>query len=210
MRLDSSTFIPRRSHGFLREEVEQDRDAYVAGRIAQLKQSLDEVDGLAARGELPDAAVNESGLKITPLANTAPEEASVLMRRAYSLLPHITITDLLLEVDRWTGFSRHFTHLKTGEPAKDQILLLTAILADGISLGTSKMAEACPGSTARKLDWLASGLSLACRATSILPNLSSSPRFLTLRTTPRADPCSCLSRRDLSRPFAMHSYPIIR
>ena len=160
MRLDSSTFIPRRSHGFLREEVEQDRDAYVAGRIAQLKQSLDEVDGLTARGELPDAAVNESGLKITPLANTAPEEASVLMRRAYSLLPHITITDLLLEVDRWTGFSRHFTHLKTGEPAKDQILLLTAILADGISLGTSKMAEACPGSTARKLDWLAIGLSL--------------------------------------------------
>jgi hypothetical protein len=55
------------------------------------------------------------------------------MRRAYALLPHIKITDLLLEVDRWTGFSRHFTHIKTGEPAKDQILLLTAILADGIN-----------------------------------------------------------------------------
>jgi hypothetical protein len=35
-------------------------------------------------------------------------------------------------------------------------LLLTAILADGINLGISKMAEACPGTTARKLDWLAS------------------------------------------------------
>jgi TnpA family transposase len=34
--------------------------------------------------------------------------------------------------------------------------LLTAILADGINLGISKMAEACPGTTARKLDWLAS------------------------------------------------------
>ena len=70
------------------------------------------------RSELPDAAVSESGLKITPLTNAVPEEASVLMRRAYALLPHIKITDLLLEVDRWTGFSKHFTHLKTGESAK--------------------------------------------------------------------------------------------
>ncbi len=57
------------------------------------------------------------------------------MRRAYALLPHIKITDLLIEVDRWTGFSKHFTHLKTDKPAKDQILLLTAILADGVNLG---------------------------------------------------------------------------
>ena len=57
-------------------------------------------------------------------------------------------TDLLLELDRWTGFSKHFTHLKTVAPAKDQTLLLTAILADGINLGISKMAEACLGTTA--------------------------------------------------------------
>ena len=154
--LEPSRFTELRTKQSLSLPIEQDGDSYVAERVAQLKQSLDEVDGLAARGELPDAAVSESGLKITPLTNTVPEEASVLMRRAYALLPHIKITDLLLEVDRWTGFSKHFTHLKTGEPAKDQILLLTAILADGINLGISKMAEACPGITARKLDWLAS------------------------------------------------------
>ena len=76
------------------------------------------------------------------------------MRQAYALLPHIKITDLL--VDRWTGFSQHFTHLKTGQPCEDPTLLLTAILADAINLGIAKMAEACPGTTARKLDWLAS------------------------------------------------------
>jgi hypothetical protein len=154
--LEPSRFTELRGKCELSLPVDQNGDSYLAGRIAQLKQSLDEVNALAARGELPDAAVNESGLKITPLTNTVPEEASVLMRRAYALLPHTKITDLLLEVDRWTGFSRHFTHIKTGEPAKDQILLLTAILADGINLGISKMAEACPVTTARKLDWLAS------------------------------------------------------
>ena len=154
--LEPSRFAELRAQQNLSLPVEHNGDTYVAGRVALLKQSLNEVDGLAARGELRDAAVSESGLKISPLTNAVPDEASVLMRRAYALLPHIKITDLLLEVDRWTGFSKHFTHLKTGEPAKDQLLLLTAILADGINLGISKMAEACPGTTARKLDWLAS------------------------------------------------------
>jgi hypothetical protein len=31
-------------------------------------------------------------------------------------LPRIKITDLLLEVDRWTGFSECFTHQLNGSP----------------------------------------------------------------------------------------------
>jgi len=65
------------------------------------------------------------------------------------------ITELLLEVDRWTGFSRHFTHLKSGEPALEPRLLLTAVQADGINLGLSKMAEACPEASHAKLSRLA-------------------------------------------------------
>ena len=76
------------------------------------------------------------------------------MQQAYGLLPHLKITELLLEVDNWTGFTRHFKHLKSGEPAEDQHLLLTAILADAINLGLSKMAESCPGTTYAKLTWL--------------------------------------------------------
>ena len=36
----------------------------------------------------------------------------------------------------------------------DQTLLLTAILADAINLGLTKMAESCPGTTYAKLSWL--------------------------------------------------------
>jgi hypothetical protein len=72
----------------------------------------------------------------------------------YGLLPRVKITDLLLEVDRWTNFTRHFTHLKKGEPAVDRSLLLTAILADAFNLGLEKMAEACPGASLAKLAWL--------------------------------------------------------
>jgi NAD(P)-dependent dehydrogenase (short-subunit alcohol dehydrogenase family) len=76
------------------------------------------------------------------------------MRQAYGLLPRVKITELLLEVDGWTGFARHFTHIKSGEPANDKTLLLTTILADAINLGLNKMAESCPGTTYAKLSWL--------------------------------------------------------
>jgi len=73
---------------------------------------------------------------------------------AYDLLPRIKITDLLLEVDRWTGFSECFTHQRNGQPAENKAALLTTILADGINLGLSRMAEACRGATLRQLAWV--------------------------------------------------------
>jgi TnpA family transposase len=76
------------------------------------------------------------------------------MEQVYSLLPHLKITDLLLEVDNWVGFTRHFKHLKSRAVAGDRRLLLTAILADAINLGLRKMAESCPGTSYAKLTWL--------------------------------------------------------
>jgi hypothetical protein len=64
----------------------------------------------------------------------ARRRASLIDQTAM-LLPHVKITELLMEVDEWTGFTRHFTHLKTGDTAKDKTLLLTTILADAINLG---------------------------------------------------------------------------
>ncbi len=69
------------------------------------------------------------------------------------LMPHVKITEVLLEVDRWKDFTRHLTHLKTGAPSKDTTLL-TTVLADAINLGLTKIAESCPGTTYAKLSWL--------------------------------------------------------
>jgi hypothetical protein len=51
-------------------------------------------------------------------------------------------------------FSRHFTHLKSGEQVQDRTLLLSTILADAINLGLTRMAQSCPGATYSKLSWL--------------------------------------------------------
>ena len=83
-----------------------------------------------------------------------PDTAQALIDQTAMILPHVKITELLLEVDEWTGFTRHFAHLKSGDLAKDKNLLLTTILADAINLGLTKMAESCPGTTYAKLAWL--------------------------------------------------------
>lgn len=147
-------FTELKATGALPVAIDTDCDQYLHNRLSLLEQQLAVVDGLAGSGGLPDAIITASGLKITPLDAAAPDAAQTLIELTAAQLPRVKITDMLMEVDEWTGFTRHFTHLKTGDTAKDKKLLLTAILADGINLGLTKMAESCPGTTYAKLSWL--------------------------------------------------------
>jgi TnpA family transposase len=153
--------IPTDKFTALKEEskvplsVNTNLNEYLEQRMSLLNEQLETVNRLAENDELLEAAISsESGVKISPLTNAVPKEAEALMQRAYNLLPHIKITDLLMEVDSWTGFTNHFTHIKSGEMAQNKTLLMTTILADAINLGLSKMAESCPGTTYAKLSWL--------------------------------------------------------
>lgn len=134
--------------------VNIDCDKYLDERLKRLEQQLAKVNHLALANELPDAIINAAGLKITLLENTVPDAATALNNQISTLLPRTKITELLMEVDEWTDFTRHFVHLKSGEPVKDKIFLLSAILADAINLGLTKMAESSPGMTYEKLSRL--------------------------------------------------------
>ena len=71
-----------------------------------------------------------------------PEDVDELVLDLYRRLPEVRITDILLEVDAATGFTDAFTHLRTGALCQDRIGLLNVLLAEGLNLGLSKMAEA--------------------------------------------------------------------
>jgi hypothetical protein len=99
------------------------------------------VEQLVATGQLPDVRLGKDRLVITPLSKAVPDEIEGLAQQMYDLLPRIKLPDLLLEVDAWAPFLRHFTHLQIGESAKDQTALLAALLGEALNQGPAKMAR---------------------------------------------------------------------
>jgi hypothetical protein len=79
--------------------VNPDCDQYLHERLHLLEEQLTTVNRLALANELPDAIITDSGLKITPLDAAVPDNAQALINQTAIVLPHVKITELLLEVD---------------------------------------------------------------------------------------------------------------
>jgi TnpA family transposase len=144
-----------RRAGSLPVAVETDAAVYLERRRREVHDELTTVNGLLEADRLPDVRFKRDRLVITPLATAVPPEAEALVQRAAAALPLVKITELLVEVDELTGFSRHFTHLQTGRPPKDRTALYTVLLAEATNLGLEKMAQACPGAAYDELAWAA-------------------------------------------------------
>lgn len=148
--------------------VVQDVNAYLVQRRERLHASLTRVDERLACGALEGVRLQSSEARtrvpkasqrvvVSQLSSQVPPHADAQTRRAYDALPPIKITELLVDVDRWTGFTRHFTALRQGTPPRDREALFAAILADATNLGPVKMAMATPGMSygriAQVSDW---------------------------------------------------------
>lgn len=152
--LPKNNWLEMKTSSQLPVAVPTDVDQYLEDRARKMETELLTVCDLIRKDQLPDVSFSGGELRIAPLKKAVPDGVDDLTRRAYDLLPRIKLTDLLVEVDGWTRFSRHFTHLHTHSEAKDKSVLFAAILADGINLGLAKMAEACPGITFDRLAWV--------------------------------------------------------
>ena len=116
----------------------QERDKSMNDRLQWLSENIQQLDSI----DLSDGKIH-----IERLHNETPEEAEQLSERLFGLLPHVKLTDLLLEVSGWTGFDKYFTHASTGGTVqnKEKPVVMAALMAMGTNIGLSKMADCTPG-----------------------------------------------------------------
>lgn len=136
----------------LRLPVSADYHEYITSRMILLQSRLEEVNAMTALAEVPDVEISGRGAKVSPLDNCVPAQVSPLAELVYSMLTRPKITEILDEVNSWTTFTRHFSHIKNDITRPDTRLLLTTILANGINPSLTKMAEVFPGSTKSSLE----------------------------------------------------------
>ena len=114
---------------------------WIADRRSRMTGGLDRLAHAARTEAIPGGAIRDGGLNIERLAADPPADADELILDLYKRIPDTRITDIMMDVDAATGFTDAFPHLRTGVPCGDRIGLLNVLLAEGINLGLSKMAE---------------------------------------------------------------------
>lgn len=117
-------------------------EIWLDDRKSRLAEGMTRLAKAARAGAIPGGSIENGVLKVDRLTAAIPADADGMVLDLYGRLPAVRITDLLQEVDDDIGFTEAFTHLRTGAPCKDRIGLLNVLLAEGLNLGLSKMAEA--------------------------------------------------------------------
>jgi hypothetical protein len=107
--LPPALFTAMREAGPLPVAVPATAEAYLAERRALLDRRLAEIAAKAAADRLEGVRIAPGEMRISPLRAATPKEAEELAGRLYDMVPAVRITDLLAEVDRWTGLAAAFT-----------------------------------------------------------------------------------------------------
>jgi TnpA family transposase len=148
---DPETYlIPRDRWATLRGEVCQqlqvsdESTVRLTQREAEPEALLGRVDPLLDRDS--GVRMEDGNLIVTPLeAEDRPESAVILERLIDERLPQVELSELLVEVDGWTGFSGCFQHASGREPRSPDLTrhLYASVLAQGCNLGLTRMAQIC-------------------------------------------------------------------
>ena len=128
----------------------------LAERVSEATPLLQELDRLLHRARRNGSGTDEiegvrleDGELVVPTfdAEKHPPSVKALEEAVSRRLPRLDLTDLLIEIDAWTGFSRHLTHgagvtARVADKEADHLqCLYAAILAQGCNMTLTEMAQ---------------------------------------------------------------------
>jgi hypothetical protein len=115
----------------------------LTAREAELDRAMAQVERLIARTD-SHVRIEEDRLVLSPLeADPRPASAEALADRIAERLPRVALPDLLIEVDTWTHFSRHFVHAADAAGLRPALLphFYASVLAHACNFGVEQMAS---------------------------------------------------------------------
>src|SRR5919199_1108534 len=105
--------------------------------------AMAQVERLLARKE-SHIRIEEDRLVLTLLeADPRPASADALAERITERLPRVSLPELLIEVDAWTQFSRHFVHAADAMGLRPAVLphFYASLVAHACTFGVEQMAH---------------------------------------------------------------------
>jgi TnpA family transposase len=153
--LRKDIWVDMRTRGETKLAISGDAQRFLESKAQQIREKFKEVHEKLERGELPGVRKDEKGhLHLEPLEKDVTEEALVVKRQLYSMLPRVNLADALIELNTWTGFLDQFTHLlyHDAPQGEHRMILLAAIMALGMNIGLGKMAQSTKY-TFKRLTW---------------------------------------------------------
>lgn len=125
----------------------KDRESDLLRLAKQVEVRLNESDGVLR--------IEQDKIVLRPFdAEVHSPQVKQLSNQISARLPKLDITEVLIEVDTWTGFSKAFEHLHTPNPRTPDLLLhlYACLLAQCCNLDLQQMADVT-GLTHQKLTW---------------------------------------------------------
>jgi hypothetical protein len=151
--MPTDAFTEKKDTDRLNLGVPGDAPAWLDSMRRTLDFQLRQLAYRACAGKLEGVRLVGGALVVSPLESEVPDAAEALKWELNSFLPNVHITDLLAEVDGWTGFADKFTHLRTGDMVRNRSAILAGVLADATNLGAKRMAEASSNVSERQISW---------------------------------------------------------
>jgi len=157
-----SYFIPLKKWQEIKSEVcsligvPEDGGKRLKEREKELKKLIVRVNKLLSQEDNEAEIRLEKGkIIVSPLeADERPESVSDLETEISKRLPKVDITEVIIEVDRWTKFSDSFVHVAGSESRTKELLthIYASVLAQTCNFGLDQM-ENNTGIPYRKLAW---------------------------------------------------------